>query len=136
MYWYRDGNLLSLLPWLAAMAAVWLGGWLLATHAFRLQARERLIVGLALGLVLYTWLANLLGHWLSPDLTFTLPALLLLLVGGLLAWRRKEGPWLDRGDLKIWPWLLAGLGLIYVFLLWSKGLTLFDEHKNLSLISI
>jgi hypothetical protein len=139
MYWYRDGNFLSLLPWLATMAVVWLAGWLLATHAFRLQARERLIVGLGLGLVLYTWLANLLGHWLSPELTFILPALLLLPIGGWLAWRsqrRHEGPWLDREDLKAWPWLLAGLILVYIFLLWSKGLTLFDEHKNLSLISI
>src|SRR3990170_4470723 len=139
MYWFRDGNPLSLLPWLAAMVLVWLAGWLLATHAFRLQARERLVVGLGLGVVLYSWLANLLGHWLSPELTFSLPALILLLVGGVFAWLRKrkeEGPWLHREDLKIWPWLLAGLGLMYVFLLWSKGLTLFDEHKNLSLISI
>jgi hypothetical protein len=139
MYWFRDGNPLSLLPWLAAMALVWLAGWLLATHAFRLQARERLVVGLGLGVVLYSWLANLLGHWLSPELTFFLPALILLLVGGIFAWRSKrkeESPWLFREDLKIWPWLLVGLGLVYVFLLWSKGLTLFDEHKNLSLISI
>ena len=118
------------------MVAVWLAGWLLATNAFRLQARQRLIVGLGLGLVLYAWLANLLGHWFSPDLTFILPAFLLLLIAGLFAWRRKEGPWLYKDDLQRWPWLLVGLGLIYIFLLWSKGLTLFDEHKNLSLISI
>ncbi|MEX2162096.1 MAG: hypothetical protein WD751_09290 [Anaerolineales bacterium] len=136
MYWFRDGSALGLVPWLAAMLAAWLGGWLLATHAFRLQARERLIAGLALGLVLYIWLANVVGHWLSPDLTFILPSLLLLLTGGLVAWRRKEGPWLHKEDLKIWPWLLAGLLVFYVFMLWSKGLTLFDEHKNLSLISI
>lgn len=139
MYWFRDGNPLSLLPWLAAMALVWLAGWLLATHAFRLQARERLVVGLGLGVVLYSWLANLLGHWFSPELTFFLPALILLLVGGIFAWRSRrieEGPWLYREDMKIWPWLLVGLSLVYIFLLWSKGLTLFDEHKNLSLISI
>ncbi|MEX1248614.1 MAG: hypothetical protein WEA61_09030 [Anaerolineales bacterium] len=136
MYWFRDGSTLSLVPWLVAMLAAWLGGWLLATHAFRLQARERLVAGLGLGLVLYIWLANLLGHWLSADLTFILPTLLLLLAGGLFAWRRKEGPWLHKEDLNIWPWLLGGLALFYIFMLWSKGLTLFDEHKNLSLISI
>lgn len=136
MYWYRDGSALSLLPWLATMMVVWLAGWLLATHAFRLQARERLIAGLGLGVVLYTWAANLLGHWLSPELTFILPALILLLVSLLFGWRREERPWLNREDLKVWPWLLAGLGLVWLFLLWSKGLTLFDEHKNLSLVSI
>lgn len=136
MYWYRDGSALSLLPWLAAMAAVWLAGWLLATHAFRLQARERLLVGLGLGLVLYIWLANLFGHWLSPELTFALPVVALLAAAAWFGARRKQGPWLHRKDLAYWPWLLAGLGLLYIFFLWSKGLTLFDEHKNLSLISI
>lgn len=136
MYWYREGSALSLLPWLATILVVWLAGWLLATHAFRMQGRERLIAGLGLGVVLYVWLANLLGHWFSPEITFLLPALILLLVGVLFGLRRREGPWLDRQDLTVWPWLLAGLGLVWLFLLWSKGLTLFDEHKNLSLISI
>ncbi len=136
MYWYRDGSALTLLPWLATLLVLWLGGWLLATHAFRLQPRERLIAGLGLGLVLYIWLANVLGHWLAPEMTFLLPALLILAAGILFAWRKKEGTWFNREDLKVWPWLLAGLGLVWLFLLWSKGLTLFDEHKNLSLISI
>src|SRR3990172_4528396 len=136
MYWFRDGNPLSLLPWLAAMVLVWLAGWLLATHAFRLQARERLVVGLGLGVVLYVWLANLLGHWLSPELTFILPALIILVAAILFGWRRAGGYWLNREDLNVWPWLLTGLGLVWLSLLWSKGLTLFDEHKNLSLISI
>ncbi len=134
MYWFRDGSSLSLLPWLAALLAVWLAGWLLASQAFRLQARERLIAGLALGVTLYLWLVNLLGRWLEPGLGFGLPAALLLALALLLAWR--SGRWPERGDLRIWPWLVAGLALFYVFMLWSKGLTLFDEHKNLSLISI
>lgn len=118
------------------MAMVWLGGWLLATHAFRLRSRERLIVGLGLGLALYAWLANIAGHWLGSYLAFTLPALALLAAGGAFGWRRKEGPWLDRRDLSVWPLLVAGLALFWVFALWSKGVTMFDEHKNLSLISI
>jgi hypothetical protein len=136
MYWYRDGSALSLLPWLLAMLLAWLGGWLLATHAFRLTARERLIAGLGLGVVLYTWCANLIGHWLSPWWTFAGAALLVLIIGGLFALRRKDGPLLYKEDLAIWPWLIVGLGLIWLFLLWSKGVALFDEHKNLSLISV
>ncbi len=136
MYWFRDGNALSLLPWLLALASVWLAGWLLATHAFRLASRERLIVGLGLGLVLYTWLANILGQFLAPSISFAASAALLLLIGFLFGLRRKDGPWLDRADLSIWPWLVVGLGLVWLFLLWGKGLALFDEHKNLSLISV
>lgn len=136
MYWYRDGSALSLLPWLAVMLLSAVGGWLLAAHAFRLERRERLIVGLGLGVVLYTWLANLLGHWLAPELAFALPGALLLATGLVFAWRRTSGPWLDWKDLNVWPWLLAGLVLFWLFMLWGKGLALFDEQKNLSLISI
>jgi hypothetical protein len=137
MYWFRDAGFVSLLPWLATFLLTWLGGWLLATHAFRLMSRERLIAGLGVGLVGYVWLANLFGRWLNPELTYILPALILLASGAAFAWRGvKKSPWLDREDLSVWPYLIAGLGLFWLFFLWSKGLTLFDEQKNFSLISI
>jgi hypothetical protein len=136
MYWFREGGNLNLLPWLIAMLVAWVGGWLVATHAFKLNKGERLIVGLGLGIVLYTWLANLLGHWLSADATFYGAALVVLVAGLAFASRRKQGAWFNREDLRVWPWLLMGLALIWLFLRWSKGLALFDEHKNLSLISI
>jgi len=136
MYWYREGGVLSLVPWLAAMALLWLGGWLLATHAFRLDRRERLIIGFGLGIVLYSWLVNVIGQFSSPQLAFLAPALIIFLLGLFSAWRRTEGPWFHWEDLKIWRWLLLGFLLLWVFLLVSKGLALFDEQKNLSLISI
>lgn len=136
MYWFRNESSLALLPWMAAMLVVWLGGWLLATHAFKLDKRERLIAGLGLGIASYAWLVNLLGRWLSADATFYGAAVLVLLAGVAFAWRRADGVWLDRQDLRIWPWLIAGLGLIWIFLVWSRGLAIFDEYKNLSLISI
>jgi hypothetical protein len=136
MYWYREATALSLLPWLAAIAAIWLGGWLLATHAFRLDRRERIIIGFALGIVLYSWLTNLAAQFLPPQISFALPALLVLLLGLFFGSQRKEGPWLHKEDFQVWRWLIAGLGLVGFFLLVSKGLALFDEQKNLSLISI
>lgn len=136
MYWFRDGNSLALLPWLAALMLAWLGGWLLATHSFKLGKHERVIAGLGLGVVLGAWLANLVGQWLPAQLTFWVAAGLVLLAGALAAWRSPQRPLLYKEDLHIWPWLLGGLGLIWLFLLWSKGLALFDEQKNLSLISI
>lgn len=135
MYWTRNGNPLELIPWLLVMLLWWLGGWLLATHIFRLKPRERLVVGFGLGLVGYLWLTNLLGHWLPPLLAFTVSGVLVLLAGALAAWRSGR-PWLNLADLKAWPWLAAGLVLVNFFLLTGKGLAIFDEHKNLSLISI
>lgn len=136
MYWFREGVSLTLLPWLVAMLAAWLGGWWLATHTFKLNKGERLIVGLGLGIVLFTWLANLLGHWFPASETFYGAALIVLFAGLFVALRRKQGERFDLGDFSVWPWLLMGLALIWLFLRWSKGLALFDEHKNLSLISI
>ena len=136
MYWFRDGSALSLLPWLLAMAAAWLGGWLIAAHAFRLTRGERLIVGFGLGVSLYAWLANIIGQFAAPMPAFVAPGLLVLALGGLVTWRDRDAPWLDGKDLRVWPWLLAGLFSVWVFLLMGKGLAIFDEHKNLSLISI
>lgn len=136
MYWFRNGSSLDLLPWLLAFLLAWLGGWLLASHAFKLSKQERLIAGLGLGVVLSAWLANVVGRWLPAHLTFWVAPALLLLLGALAAWRSPQRPIVDRKDLQIWPWLVAGLGFVWLFLLWSKGLALFDEHKNLSLISV
>jgi len=136
MYWYRDGNALSLLPWLLAFFAIWMGGWLIVSHVFRLQKRERLIIGMSLGIILYVWLINFLGHFLNPTLIFTLPAIIIPGFGFFLAQRRKEGSIVDWKDWQIWPWLLSGLFLFWLFAVLGKGLALFDEQKNLSLISV
>lgn len=136
MYWFRDGSSLAFVPWLAAFLLSWLAGWLLATHAFKLNKHERLIAGLALGVVLSAWLVNFVGRLVPAELAFWFAPGLLLLIALAVAWRSPQRPILHREDLQIWPWLLAGLGLVWLFLLWSKGVALFDEHKNLSLISV
>jgi hypothetical protein len=136
MYWYRDGSALSLLPWLATIALVWLGGWLLVSRLFKLERKERLITGLALGIVLYSWLVNLIARFVAPNLGFLLPAILLFLLGALVAFIHRDEYKIEWKDFSVWPWLLAGLFLVWVFALLGKGLAIFDEQKNLSLISI
>ena len=137
MYWFRDTNFFALLPWLALMLVWWLGGWLLASHCFELKRRERLLAGFGFGLLLYAWFANLLGHWLSAQLTYVLPALLVVLLGGLAWYLGEREQVLDWRDVRrVWPWLLAGLTLVFFFVRVGKGLAIFDEGKNLSLISI
>jgi hypothetical protein len=134
MYWFRADNPLIFALWLV-VAAVWgVGGWLLATHAFRLEARERLVAGFGLGLIGYLWFANLLGRWLPPLLTFTLAALLVSVLGLAYAWK-GERPLLDLKDLRSWQWLVLGLVLAWLFLRLAKGLAIFDDRKNISIVS-
>jgi len=52
-------DIVPLLGWAALWTA---GGWMLAASLFRLRRRETAMVGLGIGLVLQTWLANLLEH--------------------------------------------------------------------------
>jgi hypothetical protein len=134
MYWFRADNPFIFILWLA-VAAVWgVGGWLLATHAFHLEARERLVAGFGLGLVGYLWFANLLGRWLPPGLTFILAAFLVCALGLAYAWK-GERPLLDLRDLRAWQWLALGLILAWLFLRLAKGLAIFDDRKNISIVS-
>jgi hypothetical protein len=134
MYWFRHGNPVEFLPWLGVMALSALGGWLLATHAFRLERRERLVAGVGLGIFLYVWLINLVGRWLTPVLAFTFPAVMVLLIGVAFAWKGAR-PLLDWRDLQVWSLILAGATMLWLFILMGKGLGVFDEYKNISLIS-
>jgi hypothetical protein len=135
MYWLRTGNPLDFIPWLITALLWFVGGWLLATHAFNLEQKERPMVGLALGLVSYTFFSNLLGHWLPADWAFITAGVCALLLGLGFAWRGRR-PILDGHDLAAtWVQSLAFILITAAFLLISQGVTLFDEPKNLTIIS-
>jgi hypothetical protein len=111
-----------------------IGGWLIASHAFKLKSRERVIVGFGLGLALTLWLSNLLGRWLPPQIAFWGAAGLVLLLG-LLSTIWSDQPFLDKKDLQAWPLLLFFMGITLLFTLMGRGLGIFDDRKNLSIIS-
>jgi hypothetical protein len=134
MYWFRDGNMLGLLLWLVITLGWWAGGWLIVNQLFRISSRERLVLGFGLGMVGYLWTVNLLGRWLPAGITFTLAAALVLLYG-LWSTVRGERPWLNWRDLQAWPLLIVGLVLAIFFTRIGKGLAIFDDFKNLSIIS-
>lgn len=68
MYWFYAAPGWGLVLWLLSMLLVTAGGWLVATHLFSLESRERVLVGLGIGLVSYLWIVNWIGR--------VLPALL------------------------------------------------------------
>jgi hypothetical protein len=135
MYWLRTGNPLDFIPWLIAALMWFVGGWLLSTHAFTLEQKERPMAGLALGLVGYAFFSNLLGHWLPADWGFISAGVCTLLLGLAFAWKGKR-PLLDWRDLTAaWVQFLAFFLITVAFLLISRGVALFDEPKNLTIIS-
>ncbi len=134
LYWWRTGSAGSFGFWLLLAGFIWLGGWLLATHAFRLEGGLRLLLGLGLGLGIYLWTANLLAHVLPPAAAFSSAALAPVLLGLVFA-RGNPRPLLDTADLRAWPLLLAGVLIGWVFLRVSQGLAIFDDYVHLPLIS-
>ncbi len=134
MYWFYSPPGWGLTLWLVSMLLVLVGGWLISTHVFNLEPRERVLSGFAIGLVSYLWLVNWIGRVLPPFWTFLGGATIVLLAGAASAVASPK-PWLDAADLRIGPWLAAGLALLWIFLRVSKGTGMFDEYKNLALIS-
>ena len=122
-------DIMPLLGWAALWTA---GGWMLAASLFRLRRRETAMVGLGIGLVLQTWLANLLAHGLQFLMAAWLSALLVLLAGGLsaLAFRRNL-----RFEISISQWVWLG-ALTLLFNATGRGLGIFDDYQNLPTLSI
>jgi len=68
MYWSRSGSITDILTYLLSLGLFALGGWLLTAHAARQPNRDRLPIGVALGLILSIPLTALLARLLPLDL--------------------------------------------------------------------
>ena len=134
MYWFFSPPGWGLMLWCLSLLLILLGGWLIATHVCSLESGERVLAGFGIGLVVYIWIVNWLGRVASPFWAFFGGALIVLALGVLSAIPFK-GRLLDLNDLRIGPWILAGLALFWVFFRISKGTGLFDETSNLAAIS-
>jgi hypothetical protein len=116
-------------------AALWFaGGWMMAASFFRLRRGETAMVGLGIGLVLQTWLANLLAHVLPVDVAFWLSAVLFFLAGlaSVFILRRDLR---SAISLSIPQWILLAL-LALLFDAIGRGLGIFDDYQNLPTVSL
>jgi hypothetical protein len=124
--------LVELLPLLVWAFLCLVGGWGLAASLFHLRRNEAPLVGLAIGLILQTWLANLLAH-LLPLMAASWAAAIAICVAGLTSAYRLRG----RLQLELsWPlWVLLGI-LFLLFTSIGRGLGIFDDYQNLPTISL
>jgi hypothetical protein len=137
MYWLRSISILALVGYGILSLAWMVGGWLLASHAFRLSSRQRLTVGLAIGWVLFVVVSNLCAYLMLLPWNFWVASVLILSGGVLLAWRSAPLPrWLDWRDLRAWQPLVCLAGLVYVFALIQRGLAIFDDYLHLPVVSL
>ncbi len=135
MYWIRTDPGAGIAALVVQLALIGFSGWILAGHAFRLPSRERIPIGISLGLILFVFLSNLAGRWFPPEWAFWAAAAILVLAA-VLVFGFNKGGLLDPGDMQVWPQLILIAALAILFSLIGRGLGIFDDRKNLSIISL
>jgi hypothetical protein len=135
-YWSLTGNWLDVASFIFLFALWAFGGWLIVSHGFHLKTREKLIVGLATGLILFIVLSNLLAHILPLKVAYWSSSIILFLIGLGLALRSKENRWLDISALRSWPQIVILSSVILGFTIILRGLAVFDDYYHLPLISV
>jgi hypothetical protein len=123
----------SLLPFVVLLALWTLGGTLILSRLFDLPAEERVLLGLALGMVISTWLANLLAQVLPVPVGFWGAAVLTLALGVALAWPLRRDLF-SRAMFQRAQWLVFLL-IFFAFTLFGRGLGIFDDYQNLPPVS-
>ena len=133
MYWSRTDSLLDYTLYLLLSAAWAVGGILLASYAFRLRRLERLVGGLAAGLLLFNSLSSLLANLLPLSAAYWASALLILLAGLAASWREGIKGWIKCFTFHPSLIILAALVILFTFI--QRGLALFDEYLHVPLVS-
>jgi len=114
-----------------------LGGIMLVRTTFKLQKQGYMITGVGVGILIESWIANLLGRLLDPLLAFWLSALIVFIAGFLFSlplWRQKI-PFKDLFPIALWQWITFFV-LFYIFFMISSGMSIWDEFKTLPLVSM
>jgi hypothetical protein len=120
---------------LGLWCVLWLfGGYGIARYAFKLPQREQLITGLALGLIIETWLVNLLTFFLPAIPAFWLGATLTFALGIAFSWGHKPA---DLFKIGIPWWQIISLAIVtYIFTAISRGLAIYDDYAHLPTLSM
>lgn len=136
MYWSRTGNWLDVASFLLLCTLWALGGWLIVNHGFHLKAREKLIVGVASGYILFIVLSDLLARIIPLTVAYWSSSIILFLIGLGLTLLSKQNRRLDHTKLRWWPQIIILVSMILGFTLILRGLAIFDDYYHLPLISV
>jgi hypothetical protein len=134
MYWIRTGNIVDPIIFLVLSLCWAAGGGLLVTCSGRFRKRERLLAGIAFGLVIYTLLANGLAHFFSVYLAFIASAILIF-IAGWLGFRRSKIDWPGLINVEYGLQLFALISMSGFLTLVIRGLDVGDDFAHLPLVS-
>jgi len=132
----RTGSILDIVFWLFQSSLWWMSGWFLAKYLFKLRSRELLFTGLAIGMLLFIVLSNLLAQFLNLGLSFWVSAGLLFTIGLVTSRGQFSASYPSIKGLRS----QIGLVIAFIFLLLlftriNTGLSIFDDNNNLPLVS-
>jgi hypothetical protein len=136
LYWSRSGSYNDLLLGLALCVGWAVGGWLIVRSLLALKPRERWVIGIATGLLLFISLSDLLTPLLRVPGSFWVSSGLVLASGGLLALSRRHECRPLVEDLAGLPLVAGWLIITAVFTLSLRGLGLFDDYLHLPLVAV
>jgi hypothetical protein len=117
-------------------ALLWIsGGWMLSASLFRLRRNETAMIGLGIGLVVETWLANVLAQMIPVVIAFWLAAALTLLGGWIAVILVKRKNIKINFSFSPSPWLIL-FALTLLFISIGRGLAIFEDYQNLPTLSL
>jgi hypothetical protein len=131
---YLIGEILPLMAW----TGLWMmGGIWITRNAFNLRPNEQVLAGLAVGLIIQNWLANMLGQVMTVPAAFWVAACLVFLWGLLFSLPFSRNNLLNLIQIPLRPlqWLVLAL-LAYAFISAGRGLALLDDYQNLPVASL
>jgi len=134
MYWFRTTTLIAPLFFVIFMLFWMIGGWLLVVHSGRFLKRERLMAGIASGMLLYILLGNALAHWLPVYFSFASAAIIIFAIG-LWASKASKIHWSELISLETGIQVLVLVFIFGSFELILRGVGLGDDFTHFPLVS-
>jgi len=136
MYFFSSFGIMNILILGIEFLSIGIGGFFLVSCFSRLEVRNRLLPGIALGMVLYITFGNIGAQFITLRAASLISSGLILIIGIAAAWRHRLNILSQIPAADYVAQLVVFLGLIILFVFINRGLAILDDYHNLPLVSI